>query len=205
MPDDGYLRAVRDLCSQHNVLMIADEVQTGLGRTGRMLCVDHEEGKRLSPLKVKVNSLLCPAVKPDILILGKALSGGVYPVSAVLTSNDVMEVITPGTHGSTFGGNPLACAVAKAAVEVLIEENLAERAEFLGYKLRESLQQLSQEVDAVTTVRGKGLLNAMVVKERNGKTAWDLCLELQANGLISKPTHGTFIWSSQSTPGSHTL
>ena len=193
MPDDGYLTAVRNLCTKHNVLMIADEVQTGLGRTGRMLCVDHEDGEDQTPLAVFlqcITALLLSVVKPDILILGKALSGGVYPVSAVLASDDIMEVITPGTHGSTFGGNPMACAVAKAAVEVLIEEKLADRAEMMGYKLRESLQQLAQEVDAVTNVRGKGLLNAMVVKERNGKTAWDLCLELAANGMISKPTQG---------------
>ncbi|XP_058834446.1 ornithine aminotransferase, mitochondrial isoform X1 [Topomyia yanbarensis] len=171
VPDDGYLRKVRELCTKYNVLFIADEVQTGLARTGRLLAVDHED------------------VKPDILILGKALSGGMYPVSAVLANDEVMLCIKPGEHGSTYGGNPLGCKVAMAALQVLIDEKLAENAERMGHKLRASLADLPKDV--VSTVRGKGLLNAIVIS--SGVDAWDVCLRLKDNGLIAKPTHGDII------------
>lgn len=171
VPDQGYLKSVRELCTKYNVLWIADEVQTGLCRTGRMLCVDHEN------------------VKPDILILGKALSGGVYPVSAVLANDPVMLVIKPGEHGSTYGGNPLACKVAMTALEVLKEENLAENAEKMGQYLRSELEQLPKDI--VQTVRGKGLLNAIVIGEKYD--AWKVCLELKENGLLAKPTQNTVI------------
>lgn len=171
VPDEGYLRKVRELCTKYNVLFIADEVQTGLARTGRMLAVDHEE------------------VKPDVLILGKALSGGMYPVSAVLANDDVMLCIKPGEHGSTYGGNPLGCKVALAALQVLVDEKLAENAERMGRKLRESLSELPK--DMVPVVRGKGLLNAIVIDSKYD--AWDVCLRLKNNGLIAKPTHGDII------------
>ncbi|XP_043208079.1 ornithine aminotransferase, mitochondrial-like [Amphibalanus amphitrite] len=171
VPDEGYLRGVRDVCSRHNVLFIADEVQTGLARTGRRLACDHED------------------VKPDILILGKALSGGVLPVSACLANDEVMGCITPGTHGSTYGGNPLACRVAMAALEVMEEEKLAERAHHLGKLLRSELSKIPS--DAVTTVRGKGLMNAVVIAP--GLDAWQVCLRLAENGLLAKPTHGDII------------
>ncbi|KAK4310177.1 hypothetical protein Pmani_018240 [Petrolisthes manimaculis] len=171
VPSEGYLKGVRDVCTRHNVLWIADEVQTGLARTGRRLAVDHEE------------------VKPDILILGKALSGGVYPVSAVLANDDVMLCIKPGEHGSTYGGNPLACKVGMAALKVMEEENLAENAEKMGKLLRSELSKLPQDV--VTTVRGKGLLNAIVINEKFD--AWEVCLRLKENGLLAKPTHGDII------------
>ncbi|XP_055619781.1 ornithine aminotransferase, mitochondrial [Toxorhynchites rutilus septentrionalis] len=171
VPDDGYLRKVRELCTKYNVLFIADEVQTGLARTGRMLAVDHEQ------------------VKPDVLILGKALSGGMYPVSAVLANDDVMLCIKPGEHGSTYGGNPLGCKVALAALQVLVDEKLAENAERMGRKLRESLSELPK--DLVPVVRGKGLLNAIVIDSKYD--AWDVCLRLKNNGLIAKPTHGDII------------
>jgi ornithine--oxo-acid transaminase len=170
VPDENYLAGVRALCSKYNVLWIADEVQTGLGRTGKMLCSEHA------------------GVKPDILILGKALGGGVFPVSAVLTSHEVMNVLHPGQHGSTFGGNPLACAVAMAALKVLVDENLAENAEKLGQVFRNRLQMIKASI--VSDVRGKGLLNAIdIVPFGNGKTAYDVCLALKANGFLAKQTH----------------
>ncbi|XP_046658273.1 ornithine aminotransferase, mitochondrial isoform X2 [Homalodisca vitripennis] len=171
VPDDGYLKGVRDLCTKHNVLWIADEVQTGLCRTGRMLCVEHE------------------GVRPDILILGKALSGGVYPVSAVLADDPIMLSIQPGEHGSTYGGNPLGCKVAMAAMQVLVDEKLADNAEKLGQILRSELNKLPKDI--VTKVRGKGLLNAVVIDKKYN--AWDICLKLRENGLLAKPTHGDII------------
>ncbi len=174
MPDAGYLAAVRELCTRYNVLFIADEVQTGLGRTGRMLCCDHEN------------------VKPDILILGKALGGGVLPVSAVLATHEIMLTIHPGEHGSTFGGNPLACAVATEALKVLKEENLAENAEKCGQIFRKRMQEIDSPL--IQAVRGKGLLNAIVIKPYgNGKTAWDVCVAMLQNGLLAKQTHGDII------------
>ena len=170
MPSDDYLKQVRALCTQYNVLWIADEVQTGLGRTGAMLCCDHAQ------------------VKPDILILGKALGGGVFPVSAVLASNEVMGVLHPGQHGSTFGGNPLACAVAKAALEVLVEESLPQNASEMGELFRKGLKEINSPI--VKTVRGKGLLNAIDIEPfGNGKTAYDVCIALKSNGLLAKQTH----------------
>lgn len=173
VPDEGYLKGVRDICTKNNVLFIADEVQTGLARTGRFLCVDHEN------------------VKPDLLILGKALSGGMYPVSAVLANDEVMLTIKPGEHGSTYGGNPIACKVARAALEVLIEENLTENAEKMGLILRRELNKLDKNI--VTKVRGKGLLNAIIIKETPEYDAWKICLRLRDNGLLAKPTHGDII------------
>ncbi|PSN45460.1 Ornithine aminotransferase [Blattella germanica] len=171
VPHDGYLKGVRELCDKYNVLWIADEVQTGLGRTGKMLAVDHEN------------------VKPDILVLGKALSGGVMPVSAALANDDVMLCIKPGEHGSTYGGNPLGCKVAMAALEVLEEENLAQNAEKLGAILRSELSKLPK--DKVSIVRGKGLLNAIVINKEFD--AWEVCIKLMENGLLAKPTHGDII------------
>jgi ornithine--oxo-acid transaminase len=172
VPQDGYLRQAYDLCKSKNVLLICDEVQTGLGRTGRMLASDFEN------------------VKPDILILGKALSGGVMPVSAVLANDEVMLSIKPGQHGSTFGGNPLACRVAIAALEVIMEEKLPENAEKLGNIFRAELQKIAETIPTITTVRGKGLLNAIVIKPTNsGKTAWDVCVDLKKAGLLAKQTH----------------
>ncbi|MBN3324526.1 OAT protein, partial [Atractosteus spatula] len=173
VPDEGYLTKVRELCTQHNVLLIADEVQTGLARTGRRLAVDHEN------------------VRPDIVLLGKALSGGVYPVSAVLCDDEVMLTIKPGEHGSTYGGNPLACRVAIAALEVLEKEKLAENSEKMGMLLRSELMKLPNDI--VTTVRGKGLLNAIVIKETTDYDAWKVCVRLRDNGLLAKPTHGDII------------
>jgi len=173
VPDAGYIKKAYDLCKKHNVLFIADEVQTGIARTGKMLAVDHE------------------GVRPDILILGKAISGGVFPVSAVLADDDVMLVIKPGEHGSTFGGNPIACKVAIAALEVIKEENLAEKAEKLGKIFRDELNAV--ESDMIEIVRGKGLLNAVVIKPKNGKEAWDVCVAMKENGLLAKPTHGHII------------
>ena len=173
VPDSGYLKGIRELCDKYNVLFIADEVQTGIGRTGKLLACDHEN------------------VKPDILILGKALSGGVFPVSAVLANDDVMMCIKPGEHGSTFGGNPLACKVAMAALDVVKEENLSENADRLGQIFRSELNKINS--DMITLVRGKGLLNAVVIKPKNGKDAWDVCLSLRDNGLLAKPTHGDII------------
>ena len=175
VPDNNYLKGVRALCTKYNVLFIADEVQTGLGRTGKMLACDHE------------------GVKPDILILGKALSGGTIPVSAVLANNEVMLTIKPGEHGSTYGGNPLACAVAMEALKVVKDEKLSENSEALGIIFREEMNRLKNESDLITEVRGKGLFNAIVIKERNGKTALDICLKFADNGLLAKPTHGDII------------
>ncbi|MEZ0609704.1 ornithine--oxo-acid transaminase [Fibrella sp. WM1] len=175
VPDDGYLRGVRALCTAYNVLFIADEVQTGIGRTGRRLACDHED------------------VKPDILVLGKALSGGVMPVSAVLASDEIMLTIRPGEHGSTFGGNPLGCAVAVAALDVVRDEQLAENAEAMGQLFRSRMNALAAETDLILQVRGKGLLNAIVIAERpefGEETAWELCLRFRDNGLLCKPTHG---------------
>ncbi len=170
VPPAGYLKGVRDLCSKYNVLFIADEVQTGLGRTGKMLCCDHEN------------------VKPDILILGKALGGGVLPVSAVLTSHEVMGVLHPGQHGSTFGGNPLACAVAMASLDVLIDEKMIENAEAMGKIFRERMKNIQSEL--ILDVRGKGLLNAIDIKPfGENKTAYNICLELLSHGLLAKQTH----------------
>jgi ornithine--oxo-acid transaminase len=168
VPDAGYLQGVRDLCTKHNVLWIADEVQTGLGRTGKWLAVDHDK------------------VRPDIVCLGKALSGGVYPVSAVLADDNVMLVIKPGEHGSTFGGNPVAAKVAIAALEVIREENLIENAQVMGELLRDGLSKIPQDI--VKVVRGKGLLNAIVIAPQFD--AWKLCLRFRDNGLLAKPTHG---------------
>ncbi|KAB2913108.1 MAG: ornithine--oxo-acid transaminase [Bacteroidetes bacterium] len=174
IPDEGYLKAVRELCNRYNVLMIADEVQTGIARTGKLLACDHEE------------------VKPDILILGKALSGGVLPVSAVLSSHEIILTIKPGEHGSTFGGNPLACKVAMAALDVVKDEKLAENAEAMGKIFRERMASIQS--DLITAVRGKGLLNAIVIKPfGDGKTAWDVCIALKENGLLAKQTHGDII------------
>lgn len=176
VPDEGYLSGVRALCTKYNVLMIADEVQTGLCRTGKMLACDHEN------------------VKPDILILGKALSGGLLPVSAVLASDEIMLTIKPGEHGSTYGGNPLACAVATAALEVLKEEKLAENAEKMGIIFRARMEDLMKRSSLVSLVRGRGLLNAIIIKPfGDGKTAWDVCLLLKDNGLLAKQTHGDII------------
>ncbi|KAJ4941110.1 hypothetical protein JOQ06_027397 [Pogonophryne albipinna] len=173
VPDKGYLTTVRELCTKYNVLWIDDEVQTGLARTGRRLAVDHEE------------------VRPDIVVLGKALSGGVYPVSAVLCDDEIMLTIKPGEHGSTYGGNPVACQVAMAALEVLEEEKLAENSQKMGELLRSELSKLPKDI--VTTVRGKGLLNAVVIKETKNYNAWEVCLRLRDNGLLAKPTHGDII------------
>jgi ornithine--oxo-acid transaminase len=179
VPDDGYLRKVKDLCKKYNVLMIADEVQTGLCRTGDRLAIDHD------------------GVLPDILVLGKALSGGVLPVSAVLASDEVMLTLKPGEHGSTYGGNPLACKVAIAALEVLKEENLAENSRARGEQLRAGMTSLIGN-SAVESVRGRGLLNAIVINQPKGAygdtgKAWDLCVNMQKNGLLAKPTHGNII------------
>lgn len=177
VPDDNYIPGIRALCTRYNVLMIADEVQTGLGRTGRMLCCDHF------------------GVKPDILVLGKALSGGVMPVSAVLSSDEIMLTLKPGEHGSTFGGNPLACAVATEALQVLRDENLPENAERQGRVFRQRMAALvERRPDLLRLVRGKGLLNAVVVNDtEDSQTAWNLCLALAQNGLLAKPTHGNII------------
>ncbi len=169
VPDDGYLRKAYELCKANNVLFMADEVQTGLARTGKLLAVDHE------------------GVRPDILILGKAISGGLMPVSCVLADDEIMMCIKPGEHGSTYGGNPIACKVSMAALEVVKEEKLAENAARLGVIFRERLKAVKS--DMVETVRGKGLLNAVVIKPKNDKTAWDVCLRLRDNGLLAKPTH----------------
>ncbi len=170
VPDEGYLKKTYDLCKKNNVLHIADEVQTGIARTGKMLACDHEN------------------IKPDVVILGKAISGGIYPVSAVLANDDVMLVIKPGQHGSTFGGNPVAARVAMAALNVILEEKLAEKAEKLGEILRRELRAIDSEM--LTLVRGKGLLNAIVIKPKGDKQAMDICLKMAENGLLAKPTHG---------------
>lgn len=177
VPDEGYLLKAYELCKSHHVLFIADEVQTGIARTGRLLCCDHE------------------AVKPDLLILGKALSGGVLPVSAVLGSDEVMLTIRPGEHGSTFGGNPLACAVAMEALKVVEDERLADNAKELGKVFRSRMRVLQQKrPDLISLVRGKGLLNAVVINDtEQSKTAWNICLQMAENGLLAKPTHGNMI------------
>lgn len=169
VPAEGYLKQAYDLCKAHNVLFMADEVQTGIARTGKLLACDHE------------------GVRPDVLILGKAISGGVMPVSCVLADDDIMLCIKPGEHGSTYGGNPIAAKVSIAALEVVRDEHLAENAEALGKVFREKLKQIHS--DMVEEVRGKGLLNAVVIKPKNGKTAWDVCLKLRDKGLLAKPTH----------------
>jgi ornithine--oxo-acid transaminase len=173
IPDEGYLSTVSKLCKAKNVLFIADEVQTGIARSGKLLACDHEN------------------VKPDILVLGKALSGGVYPVSCVLSSHEVILTIKPGEHGSTFGGNPLACAVAIAALNVVKDENLAENAEKMGTLLRKKLVEI--ESSRINAVRGRGLLNAIDIRTKNGVTALDICMKMKENGLLAKPTHDTII------------
>ncbi|ODV92147.1 hypothetical protein CANCADRAFT_30391 [Tortispora caseinolytica NRRL Y-17796] len=180
VPDDDYLQKVQALCRKHNALLICDEVQTGIARTGKLLCSEHF------------------GVKPDVVILGKALSGGLFPVSAVLSSRDIMLVFEPGTHGSTFGGNPLGSACAIAALEVIRDENLVERAHTLGNKFRAELEKIAADPASngiITTVRGKGLLNAIVIesKNANGRSAWDLCMLLKDRGLLAKPTHENII------------
>lgn len=179
VPDDGYMKKVKDLCEKYNVLLIADEVQTGLCRTGYRLAVDHD------------------GILPDILVLGKALSGGVLPVSAVLAKDEVMLTFKPGEHGSTYGGNPLACRVATAALEVLRDENLAENAQIRGEQLRKGLNTMVGNT-SVESVRGRGLLNAVVINQPKGGygdtgKAWELCVHMQENGLLAKPTHGNII------------
>ncbi len=188
VPSDDYLSRCKAICDAHNVLLLADEVQTGIGRTGRLLascgncsCVDK-------------NCSDTPDVKPDVLILGKALSGGVYPVSAVLANDEIMSVIKPGNHGSTFGGNPVAAAVAIAALEVVREEHLAEKADQLGQLFRAKMNDYIAKSKIVTLVRGKGLLNAIVINDHeDSDTAWNICLALRDNGLLAKPTHGNII------------
>ncbi len=176
VPAEGYLAKAKALCEKYNVLFIADEVQTGIARTGKLLAVDYEN------------------VKPDILVLGKALSGGVYPVSAVLANDNIMNVIRPGNHGSTFGGNPVAAAVAIAALEVINDENLADNAQILGELFRSEMNDYIQKSDLVELVRGKGLLNAIVINDdEDSDTAWNICVALRDNGLLAKPTHGNII------------
>ncbi|WP_281645937.1 ornithine--oxo-acid transaminase [Parendozoicomonas sp. Alg238-R29] len=169
IPDDGFLKGIRELCTKHNALMLADEVQTGIARTGKLLAVNHEN------------------VRPDVLILGKAVSGGVYPVSAVLADDDIMLCIKPGQHGSTYGGNPMACQVAMAALDVVRDEQLAENAEIQGAALRAGLREIPHPL--LKTVRGRGLLNAIDIEPANGIDGWQVCLKLAENGLLAKPTH----------------
>jgi ornithine--oxo-acid transaminase len=188
VPDSDYLREAYRICKEQNVLFIADEVQTGIARTGRLLA---SCGNCNCPDK---NCSGTPEVKPDVLILGKALSGGVFPVSAVLANKEVMDVIRPGNHGSTFGGNPLACAVAIAALEVVRDEKLAENADRLGRLFRERMEEIIAETDLVQLVRGRGLLNAIVINDtEDSSTAWEICVALKENGLLAKPTHGNII------------
>lgn len=176
VPQDGYLAKASELCKKYNALFIADEVQTGIARTGKLLAVHHEN------------------VQPDVLILGKAISGGVYPVSAVLANDEIMMVIKPGQHGSTFGGNPVAAKVAMAALEVVKEENLTDNAAYLGRLFRKEMQRIVDSSDLIVKVRGKGLLNAIIVNDTpDSKTAWNLCVQLKENGLLAKPTHGNII------------
>ena len=176
VPNDGYLTGIRNLCTKYNVLFIADEVQTGIARTGKMLACDYENAR------------------PDILILGKALSGGVFPVSAILADDEIMLCIKPGEHGSTYGGNPLACKVAMAALEVVVHENLSDNAFRLGNIFREELKQFMQKNSLINNIRGKGLLNAIVINDSpDSSTAWDICIKLKENGLLAKPTHGNII------------
>jgi len=173
VPDEGYLKKAYDLCKANHVLFIADEIQTGIARTGKMLACDHE------------------GVRPDMLLLGKALSGGAYPVSAVLADDEIMLTIKPGEHGSTYGGNPIACKVAMVALEVIKEENLVEKSEYLGKIFREEMRSLRS--DMIELVRGKGLMNAIVIRPKNGKTAWDVCVKMKELGVLAKPTHGHII------------
>lgn len=176
VPSEGYLSACHAICKENNILFIADEIQTGIARTGKMLAIDHEN------------------IKPDMLILGKALSGGVYPVSAVFADDEVMNVIKPGQHGSTYGGNPLACAVATEAMQVVLDEKLAENSEELGNIFRNEVEKMIKEFDFLKAVRGKGLLNAILINDTpESSTAWNLCVELMNNGLLAKPTHGNII------------
>jgi ornithine--oxo-acid transaminase len=176
VPDDGYLKKCAELCKEHSVLFIADEVQTGIGRTGKLLACDYEN------------------VQPDILILGKALSGGVYPVSAVLSSAEIMDVFKPGQHGSTFGGNPIAASVAISALEVIRDEHLADNAYELGHLFRNELSKMCEKSNIANFVRGKGLLNALVINnEKHRNLAWDICIKLMENGLLAKPTHTNII------------
>lgn len=176
VPQEGYLKKTKQLCEKHEILFIADEVQTGIARTGKLLAVNHEN------------------VKPDILIMGKALSGGVYPISVVMANDEIMEVIKPGQHGSTFGGNPIAAAVGMAALEVIKDEHLAENADKLGQLFRSEIQKLVEKFPLLKLVRGKGLLNAIVINDtEQSETAWNICLKLRDNGLLAKPTHGNII------------
>lgn len=176
VPDDDYLLRAYELCKKNNVLFIADEVQTGIARTGKLICCDHH------------------GFKPDLLILGKALSGGVYPVSAVLTSHEIMLTIKPGEHGSTYGGNPLGCKVAMAALRIVKDEMLAENADLMGNYFREKLNQYISKSNIIKLIRGKGLLNAIVINDdEDSNTAWNICLKLKENGLLAKPTHGNII------------
>ncbi len=175
VPEEGYLKKAYDMCKANNVLFIADEVQTGIARTGKMLASDWE------------------GVHPDVLILGKAISGGVLPVSAVLADDEIMLTIKPGEHGSTYGGNPLAARVAIEALKVVVEEKLADNAQRLGEIFREEMKKIQQETDIIEEVRGKGLLNAVVIRPKNGKTAWDVCVKMAENGLLAKPTHDHII------------
>jgi len=175
VPDDGYLKAAYNLCKKYNVLFIADEIQTGLGRTGKLLACDYDN------------------VHPDILILGKALGGGVMPVSAVLANDEIMLCIKPGEHGSTFGGNPLACKIAMTAVQVILDEQLSENAFKMGELFRKGLLDIQKKTNRISVVRGKGLLNAIVINEDKGITAWDICMDFAKNGLLAKPTHGNII------------
>lgn len=176
VPDDEYLKGAQALCKKHNVLFVADEIQTGIARTGKMLAIDHLD------------------IRPDILILGKALSGGVLPVSAVLADDEIMLTIKPGEHGSTFGGNPLACAVAKAALQVVLDEGLAHNADRLGEQFRQGLRDIAERNPMIQLVRGKGLLNAIVIdSEEDSSLAWEICLRFRDNGLLAKPTHGNKI------------
>ena len=176
VPDEGYLKGAFDLCKANNVLFIADEVQTGIARTGKMLACDHE------------------GVKPDVLIMGKAISGGFYPISCAMANDDIMDVIRPGEHGSTFGGNPMAARIAMTALDVVQDEKLAENAERLGKIFRDRMEQFIAKNDLVTLVRGKGLLNAIVINDtEDSETAWNICLKLRDNGLLAKPTHGNII------------
>jgi len=176
VPDDTYLKEVVSICKEKNILFIADEVQTGIARTGKMLACDQL------------------GIRPDILILGKALSGGVLPVSCVMADDEIMLTIKPGQHGSTFGGNPLACAVAMEAMQVVLDEDLAQKAEYLGRIFRAEMQKLVESSDLVKLVRGKGLLNAIVINDsEDSSTAWDICIQMAENGLIAKPTHGNII------------
>lgn len=179
VPPEGYFTRVQELCKKHNVLLICDEIQTGIARTGKMLCYEHYDN-----------------VKPDIILLGKAISGGVYPVSAVLSSKEIMLTLSPGSHGSTYGGNPLACAVAMAALQVVKDEKLVERAQTLGELLRSKLEELKEQSGGIISeVRGKGLLSAVVIdaSKANGRTAWDLCLLMKEEGVLAKPTHDNII------------